>query len=190
MALEPRRPNPPSAPERQLILFSVGTVVYGLPIDRVGAVVNPQSIIELPHPPHAIVGVTDHRGEVVPVIELRTRFGLPPLDGPDARRKMKWIMVDVGETDKPRLIAAVVDVVHNVYMTRDALRPPPPLGSGDDTRGIAGVLSRSASSQVTSSAGPESRETALIFVLDLERLRALTEPLRAPSLPSLSGGKP
>ena len=75
MAFDPRRPVTPSAPERQLVLFGVGNVVYGLPIEPVRAVVNPQPIIELPHAPSAVIGVADHRGEVVPVIDLRARFG-------------------------------------------------------------------------------------------------------------------
>jgi purine-binding chemotaxis protein CheW len=172
MAFDPRRPVTPSAPERQLVLFGVGNVVYGLPIEPVRAVVNPQPIIELPHAPSAVVGVADHRGEVVPVIDLRARFGLPPLEDAEALRRVKWIMVDVGPTvvtakGGSRLVAAVVDHVLNVYQTRDPLRPPPPLGGGADSRGILGVVSR----------GTGRGEQGLVFVLDLERLRALTEPM-------------
>jgi purine-binding chemotaxis protein CheW len=159
------RRGPPSVPERQLVLFAVGAVVYGMPIDRVREVVNPQPTFELPHAPSSVVGVADHRGEVVPVIDLRTRFGLPPLEDMDAKRKVKWILVDVASPHShvPRIVAAVVDMVHNVYMTREPLRPPPPLGGGDDRRGIMGVISRAA--------------LGFVFVLDLEPLRALAEPV-------------
>lgn len=168
MPIEPRRPGAaPVVPERQLVLFGVGPVVYGLPIERVREVVNPQPVIPLPHAPATIFGVTDHRGEVVPVVNLRTRFGLPPNDDPDARRRTKWIMVDVGDAASPRPIAVVVDAVHNVHMTRDPLRPAPPLGGGEDTRGILGVLGRAGS----------PGDMGLIFVLDLVRLRKLIEPL-------------
>lgn len=175
MAFDPRRPVTPSAPERQLVLFGVGNVVYGLPIEPVRAVVNPQPIIELPHAPSAVVGVADHRGEVVPVIDLRARFGLPSLEDAEALRRVKWIMVDVGPTAATgvtaragsRLVAAVVDHVLNVYQTREPLRPPPPLGGGADSRGILGVVSR----------GTGRGEQGLVFVLDLDRLRSLTEPL-------------
>jgi purine-binding chemotaxis protein CheW len=170
MAIEPRRQGTPAPPERQLVLFGVGTVVYGLPIERVREVVNPLEIIPLPHAPAAVIGVTDHRGEVVPVIDLRTRFGLPPAEDPDALRRRKWIMVDVGDAANPRPIAAVVDTVHNVFMTREALRPAPPLGGGEDTRGLLGVLGR----------GRDSSDGMMIFVLDLARLRALIEPLQMP----------
>lgn len=168
MPLDPRKPKGPAIPERQLVLFGVGAVVYGLPIERVREVVNPQDVIPLPHAPSTIVGVTDHRGEVVPVVDLRTRFGLPPIEDPDARRRAKWIMVDVGEPGSPQPIAAAVDTVHNVYLAREPLRPPPPLGGGEDTRGILGVLGRASAVQ---------GETGLVFVLDLARLRALIEPV-------------
>jgi purine-binding chemotaxis protein CheW len=154
-----------NAPERQLVLFAVGAVVYGLPIDRVREVVNPQPTFELPHAPPSVIGVADHRGEVVPVIDLRSRFGLPPLEEGDAKRKVKWILVDVAAqgSHAPRIVATVVDMVHNVYMTREPLRPPPPLGGGEDRRGIAGVLSRAA--------------LGFVFVLDLDPLRAIAEPV-------------
>jgi len=159
------RRAPANVPERQLVLFAVGSVVYGLPIDRVREVVNPQPTFELPHAPSSVVGVADHRGEVVPVIDLRARFGLPPLDDGDARRKVKWILVDVAAagSSTPRIVATVVDMVHNVYMTREPMRPPPPLGGGEDRRGISGVISRAA--------------LGFVFVLDLEPLRALAEPV-------------
>jgi purine-binding chemotaxis protein CheW len=190
---EPRRP-PAAVPERQLVLFSVGSVVYGLPIDRVREVVNPLPVVELPHAPRAVIGVTDHRGEVVPVLDLRTRFHLAAVDDAEGLRRIKWIILDVTEGRvaelqragggvtplsaaegasgrATRLIAVVVDVVHNVFMTREALRPPPPLGGGEDDRGILGVLSRGSSA-----------EAGLVFVLDMERLRGLVEPLK-PELP-------
>lgn len=160
------RRAPQTVPERQLVLFAVGAVVYGLPIDRVREVVNPQPTFELPHAPASVVGVADHRGEVVPVIDLRARFGLPPLDDADAKRKVKWILVDVASAGSvQRIVATVVDMVHNVYMTREPMRAPPPLGGGEDRRGIVGVISRAA--------------LGFVFVLDIEPLRALAEPVRA-----------
>lgn len=171
MPIDPRRPGVAALPpERQLVLFGIGTVVYGLPIERVREVVNPLEIIPLPHAPSSVIGVTDHRGEVVPVLDLRTRFGLPPIDDADALRKRKWIMVDVGDASAPRPIAAVVDAVHNVFMSRDPLRPAPPLGGGEDSRGILGVIGR----------GKDSADGVMIFVLDLGRLRALIEPIGLP----------
>ncbi len=173
--LAPRKNVEPA--ERKLVLFGLGTVVYGVAIDSVREVVNPQPVIALPHAPASVVGVTHHRGEVVPVVDLRHRFGLPPLPEP---RRAKWIMLDVG-SDGERLLAAIVDEVLVVFPTRDALRPAPALGGGEDVRGILGVVSRPL---------PQRREQ-LVFVLDLSRLRALVEPVAtvAEALPGERAGQ-
>ncbi|MFI5299477.1 MAG: chemotaxis protein CheW [Polyangiales bacterium] len=184
--------------ERQLVLFRVAGVTYGLSIEHVREVVNPLPIIALPHAPAAIVGVCDHRGDVVPVIDLRARFALPALTEADALRRVKWILFDAGSAAPPSLasggdsrpsslvparggprssphlgdplpelglIAIVVDEVRDVLPVHEALRPPPPLGSGEDSRGIQGVVSSAEA------------DRGIVFVLDVERLRALTEPI-------------
>jgi purine-binding chemotaxis protein CheW len=143
-------------PSKSLVGFAVGDVQYAVQIARVKEITNPMTLVELPHAPHSIVGVSDYRGDVVPVVDLRTRFGLPR---GAVTRKTKWIVVDV----TGRTVALVVDAVTEVFGTGGAdLRPAPALGGGDDVRGIAGV---------TTYAG------RLVFVLDTGRLRELTEPL-------------
>jgi purine-binding chemotaxis protein CheW len=118
------------------------------------------------------MGVADYRGQVVPVVDLRARFGLPSAE---ITRRTKWIVVEVAD----RVVALVVDGVTEVFGTGGAdIRPAPSLGGGDDERGIAGVASQAG---------------ALVFVLDTARLRDITEPLgvagrvsttsSAPSLP-------
>jgi purine-binding chemotaxis protein CheW len=143
-------------PSKSLVGFAVGEVQYAVPIARVKEITNPMTLVELPHAPRSIVGVSDYRGEVVPVVDLRTRFGLPL---GTVTRKTKWIVVDVAG----RTIALVVDAVTEVFGTGGAdLRPAPSLGGGDEVRGIAGV---------TNFAG------RMVFVLDTGRLRELTDPL-------------
>jgi purine-binding chemotaxis protein CheW len=138
--------------------FVVGDVEYAVEIARVKEIANPMPLVPLPHAPGAVVGVSDYRGEVVPVVDLRIRFGLAAAP---ATRRTKWIVVDV----TGRLVALVVDAVSEVFGTAGAeLRPAPSLGGGEDLRGIAGVSNHGA---------------ALIFVLDTSRLRELTEPLAA-----------
>jgi purine-binding chemotaxis protein CheW len=160
-------------PSKNLVGFVVGEVEYAVEIARVKEIANPLDVVALP----AVVGVADYRGEVVPVVDLRARFGLASAP---ATRKTKWIVVDVSG----RLVAIVVDAVTEVFGSASAgLRPAPPLGKGDDLRGIAGVTGHGE---------------GLVFVLDPGRLRDLTEPLAAagkvgpsavpPSLPE--GGTP
>ena len=160
-------------PSKNLVGFVVGDVEYAVEIARVKEIANPLEVVALPHPPPAVVGVADYRGDVVPVVDLRARFGL---SSAPATRKTKWIVIDVSG----RLVAIVVDAVTEVFGSAGAgLRPAPPLGAGDDLRGIAGVTGHGE---------------GLVFVLDPGRLRDLTEPLAAagkigPSAPppSLSG---
>jgi|SRR5580704_1139265 purine-binding chemotaxis protein CheW len=156
-------------PSKNLVGFVVGDVEYAVAIARVKEIANPLVVVALPHPPRSVVGVADYRGEVVPVVDLRTRFGLP--EAPPTRRT-KWIVVDVSG----RVVALVVDGVTEVFGTGGAeLRPAPSLGGGDDQRGIAGVAKHAG---------------GLVFVLDTSRLRDLTESLAAagkigPSAPPL-----
>ena len=158
MSPEPAMQHPRQRhdPSKSLVGFMVGDVHYAVPIARVREITNPMAIVELPHAPPSIVGVSDYRGDVVPVVDLRLRFGL---DSAAATRKTKWIAVDVAG----RTVAIVVDAVTEVFGTGGAdLRPAPLLGGGDDMRGLSGV---------TNFGG------RLVFVLETVRLRELTEPL-------------
>jgi purine-binding chemotaxis protein CheW len=143
-------------PSKNLVGFVVGDVHYAVSIHRVREIANPLLLVSLPKAPSAVTGVADYRGEVVPVIDLRTRFGLAPSA---TTRRTKWIIVDVDQ----RFVALVVDAVTEVFGTGGAdLRPVPSLGGGDDLRGISGV---------TNHAG------TLTFVLEARRFGELTEPL-------------
>jgi purine-binding chemotaxis protein CheW len=147
-------------PSKSLVGFLVGDVSYAVPIASVREITNPLAIVELPHAPHAVAGVADFRGEVIPVVDLRVRFGLT---ASVRTRRTKWIVVDVGD----RAVALVVDGVTEVFGTGGVdLRPPPPLGTGEDVRGIAGVL---------------TRDKALVFVLETTGVRQLTAAVATPA---------
>jgi len=152
MATTRQRPDP----QKSLVGFVVGEVAYAIPIAQVREIVNPLVVTPLPHAPPAVVGVADHRGEVVPIVELRSRFGLARAPEP---RRSKWILVDV----QGRPVGLIVDSVTDVFGTGGAqLQPAPELGSGDDLRGILGVT---------------TYEGRLTFVLDVTRFDALVRPL-------------
>jgi purine-binding chemotaxis protein CheW len=141
-------------PGKNLVGCVVGDVNYALPIASVREIVNPLSIVELPGAPAAVIGVADYRDEVVPVVDLRTRFGLGPCP---ATRRTKWIILHREEG----ALALVVDVVTGVFRSGE-LKPPPALGSGDDTRGLEGVTTYLGS---------------LVFVLDASRFDELVAPV-------------
>ena len=136
-------------PSKNLVGFLVGDVMYAVRIEVVRVIVNPLPVVALPRAPKSVKGVADYRGEVVPVVDLRDRFGL---EATAVTRRTKWIVLDVGGKAQPdasdrdrakssgRFAALVVDAVTEVFgLGEKGIRPAPPLGSGDDIRGIEGV---------------------------------------------------
>jgi purine-binding chemotaxis protein CheW len=151
-------------PLKNLVGFCVGDVNYAVPILCVKEVSNPLDVVSLPHAPSSVCGVSDYRGDVVPVIDMRQRFKLEKQ--PNTRRT-KWVILDLDG----RLVALVVDRVSEVFGTAGTeVRPSPGLGGGEDVRGIAGVTSYNGE---------------LVFVLDTNKLRDLTDSIMVPpSLPA------
>lgn len=146
---------------KSLVGFMVGDIHYAVSIGRVREIINPLPIVELPHPPPTVLGVAHHRGEVLPVVDLRQRFGLPPAA---ATRKSRFIIV----TARQRSIALIVDAVTDVFGPgADAARHVPSLGAGEEARGIT-------SSYIVGG--------QLVFVIDGDRVTDVVErmePTRA-----------
>jgi purine-binding chemotaxis protein CheW len=160
-------------PAKNLVGFIVGDVEYAISIAAVREIANPMDVVALPRAPLGVSGVADFRGEVVPVVDLRARFGLPAVE---RTRRTKWILADVGECT----VALVADAVTDVFGGTET-KAAPPLGGGEEERGIVGVT---------------KHDGALVFVLDVCRLRELTERValagaggRAPSLPGPGGAQ-
>lgn len=118
---------------KNLLGFEVGDVVYGLDIQCVREIIRPLPMQTLPHAPKMVVGVIDHRGDVVPLIDLRIRFEAAP---PSAAAQPRWIIVEQRE----HLVGLVVDRVTEVFAVADAEdRQVPELGEGSVQRGISGA---------------------------------------------------
>jgi purine-binding chemotaxis protein CheW len=139
-------------PRKSLVGFMVGDVRYAVPIGDVQEIITPSTLTELPHAPDAVAGVADHRGQVIPILDLRVRFGL---SRQREHHRSKWILVRIdGKT-----MGLAVDRVTDVFGTGGVdVRPPPSLGGGEDQRGILGVT---------------SHDGQLVFVLDVMRFQSL-----------------
>jgi purine-binding chemotaxis protein CheW len=148
-------------PQKSLVEFIVGEVHYAIDIAHVREIVNPLLITPLPHTPSEVCGVADHRGEVVPIVDLRVRFGLPSVE---ATRTTKWILVNA-----PRgLIGLVVDAVTEVFGTAgEEVRATPEIGGNKDVRGISGVVTHNGT---------------LTFVLDKTRIVEMVDALSLPGV--------
>jgi len=79
--------------ETKFIVFELANEFYGIPIESVERILPDQSITKLPKTPEMFLGVFDLRGETIPAIDLRTRFGF---DGWDAESNYIVVLTKLG----------------------------------------------------------------------------------------------
>lgn len=72
--------------EEQLVVFTLGDESYGVSIEAVNTIIRLPEITRVPHSPDFVDGVINLRGVIVPVIDLRRRFGLPVTEATKATR--------------------------------------------------------------------------------------------------------
>lgn len=91
----------------QFLTFSLGEELYGVDILRVQEIKGYTAVTKIPNMPPHIKGVLNLRGTIVPIVELRTKFGLPTID-----YTMFTVIVVVVVQDK--VMGLVVDAVSDV----------------------------------------------------------------------------
>jgi len=101
------------------VAFSLAGEIFALPVEPVREVVRVASITRVPHAPRPIRGVTNMRGRVIPVIDLRLRIELPETE---LGRASRVIVV----SSRGLLLGLLVDAVHQVVHIDRALMQPPP----------------------------------------------------------------
>ena len=138
---------------KSFVRFAVGETLYGFEVERVREIVHKGTVTVLPSMPTSVTGVADHRGEVVPIVDLRLRFGMSNERPATERRTEKWILMNA----PMGLVGFVVDRVIDVVGTNQVPDPPPQVGGHVD-RGITGVI---------------GSEEGLLFILDVDRLSSV-----------------
>lgn len=117
----------------QLISFAVGPEEYGMDILRVKEVIRGSQVTYLPKAPSFVKGIINLRGDVIPIVDLRDKFGLPNQDQTSSTR---IIVVDVDG----RLVGLVVDSASQVVRIQaDQIDPPPPIMGRVSKEYIRGV---------------------------------------------------
>ena len=108
-----------AAEEKTYVAFQIDREEFGLPVESVREILRVGEVTRVPQAPPHIRGVTNVRGSILPVVEIRTRIGLEPLDpGPHAR----IVVLEVGE----RALGLLVDRVTRVAKVRVSEIEPPP----------------------------------------------------------------
>ena len=158
--------------ENQLVVFDLADEHYGVNIATVESIIKLQSITAMPHAPSFVRGVTNLRGVVLPVIDLRKRFNLPAKDG---TKDSRIVVVEINGAQVGMVVDAVTEVLS--VSDEDIEAPPAIVTTVDGDRsgrsafitGIAKVnghhYARSAASQQDADAG--LAQGRLIILLDL-----------------------
>ena len=117
----------------QLVTFMVGAEEFAIPILSVQEINRMMQITRVPQSPEFIEGVINLRGKIIPVMDLRKRFGDESLeDSSDSR----IIVVEVST----RVIGFTVDRVNEVLrIDAGIVEPPPTMVSGVDSDYVQGV---------------------------------------------------
>lgn len=140
----------------RIVTFRLAGELFAAEIGTVERVLRYEPPRAIPGAPEWIPGVIEHQGKVVPVVDLRVRFGLPA-ERPGAQARL-IVLTAAGE-----YVAAIVDAVLDVRRVEgDQLTAPPSL-----FRGLAGEFLR----------GLTQRDGELVVVLDAERLLTSQERL-------------
>lgn len=151
---------------RALLVFRLEGQRCGLPVEAVERVLPMAAVTPLPQGPAVALGLLNLHGELLPVLDLRRRFGLPPADyGPGAR-------LLVSRAGARRVLLAVDEVEEVVEIRREAVIPPEAILPG------AGRL-----------AGVVALPDGLLLIHDLEGFLSLEEE-RALGLALQAGGEP
>jgi purine-binding chemotaxis protein CheW len=118
----------------QLVSFHLDKEVYGIEITKVREIILITEITRIPQTPHYVKGLINLRSTVIPVIDLRSFFGLHEGDLTDESRIM--VLQACGKT-----IGIVVDAVSEVLrIKRDEIASPPPTVAGLGREYLTGLV--------------------------------------------------
>lgn len=134
--------------ERQLVVFDLAGEIYGVNIETVREIIRMQPVTFVPDAPDFVEGVINLRGRVIPVIDLRRRFGLTVTEETNESRVL---VVDSQGEDLGVIVDAVTEVQR---ITEDSIEPVSNLVSTEESEYIVGIT---------------KVEDQLIILLDLDR---------------------
>jgi purine-binding chemotaxis protein CheW len=143
--------------EVQLVTFLLGEEEYGIPISQIQEIDRLAKITKVPKAAEFIEGITNLRGEVIPVLDTRKRFELE-VKQPDDRTRI--IIVDLGGVKTGLVVDSVREVLN--LAKKDIAPPPEAIGSGIDHQFISGI-------------GKVDSGKRMIVLLDVEKILSRQE---------------
>lgn len=119
--------------EQQLVVFELANEHYGVEISSVESIIKMQEITRIPHSPAFVEGITNLRGLVLPVIDLRKRFGL---EAQEISRDSRIMVVALGTVKVGMIVDAVSEVLR---VQSEAIEPPPSMTTTSRANFITGI---------------------------------------------------
>jgi purine-binding chemotaxis protein CheW len=151
---------------QQLVTFRLGDDHFAVDILEVERVLRFTAPAAVPKLPAWIDGVIEHGGRVVPVIDLRTRFGMPRI-APRAEHRI--LVLTIGD----EWLGVTVDSVHEVLSAApNEIAPPPPFFRGLNAEYLKGLV---------------RRDGLLLIFLDVARVLSSSELLELASAAAPNG---
>ena len=136
-------------PVIQLVTFRLKDETYGINVMQVQEVLRVSEIAPVPGAPPFVLGIINLRGNVVTVLDTRTRFALPTTERDDASR------IVIIESEQQVVGILVDSVAEVVELRQSAIDAAPNIGNEESSRYIQGVA---------------SRDEDLLIVVDLNKL--------------------
>ncbi len=133
----------------QLVTFKLAGQKYAVNILKVQEINNMKEITSIPNAPSYLEGAVNLRGKVIPVLNLRKKFGFAEKA---ADELSKIVIMDVRGVIMGLMVDAVSDVLR---IPRDLVEPPPPVSSNVSTEFISSIA---------------KLEEGLVILLDMDRL--------------------
>ena len=137
--------------------FLLGEEEYGVPISQIQEIDRLAKITKVPKAAAFIEGITNLRGEVIPVLDTRKRFDLA-VKVPDDRTRI--IIVDLGGVKTGLVVDSVREVLN--LAKKDIAPPPEAIGSGVGKQFISGI-------------GKVNAGKRMIVLLDVEKILSRQE---------------
>jgi len=116
---------------RKFTIFKIGDELFGIGIERVVEILKVQKIFTIPGLPEFLSGVMSVRGNIVPVIDLRRRFGIKP-----SGNKERIIIVRYGQE---KISFLVDDIKEILSLSPEQIKTPPSIFKGFKTEYLTGL---------------------------------------------------
>lgn len=119
------------------LTFKLGDEMFAIDVSQVREVLDLSPITKVPQAADFMRGVINVRGNVVPVVDLRMKFGLPPADN---TKDTRVVVMEISMDGEEVVLGALADSVHDVKeINPDQIEPPPRIGARWRSEFIKGI---------------------------------------------------